>query len=118
MVKLISSLSKSTNRTEVLAESEFSFNAPHNYQVVNTETREVLLDVHFQEGAIPVSGVNGVTGEDLILMVIDRLSKFQASEFACRENALALTKLEESLMWLNKRTDDRVLRGVEGTHTK
>lgn len=33
----------------------------------------------------------------------------------CRENALALTKLEEALLWLKARQDDRAARGVAGT---
>jgi len=61
--------------------------------------------------------VNGVCNEDLIAMVITRLEHFQESEFACRENALAITKLEEALLWLRKRTMGREQRGVEGTHT-
>ena len=40
---------------------------------------------------------------------------FQRSEYACRENAIAITKLEEALLWLRKRTEARVERGVEGT---
>jgi hypothetical protein len=35
--------------------------------------------------------------------------------YACKENACALTHLEEALMWLQKRTRDRMARGVEGT---
>ena len=50
--------------------------------------------------------------EDLIAMVIDRLQSFQESEYKCRENAVAITKLEEALMWLRKRTQDREDRGV------
>ena len=37
-------------------------------------------------------------------------------QYACRENACALTHLEEAMMWLQKRTRDRMARGVEGTH--
>ena len=118
MEYLVTSLAKITSRTEVMVEQQFQFNAPHQYQVVKANTDEPILNVHFQEGAILEHGVNGVTDEDLLLMVVDRLTHFQASEFACRENALALTKLEESLMWLNKRTNDRTMRGVEGTHKK
>jgi len=55
--------------------------------------------------------------EDLIAMVIDRLQSFQESEYKCRESAVAITKLEEALMWLRKRTQDREDLGVEGTHT-
>lgn len=36
--------------------------------------------------------------------------------FACHENAQALTKCEEALLWLQKRTHDRMRRGVEGTN--
>lgn len=77
---------------------------------------DVLCDIHFQEGPIKECGVNGVCNEDLIDMVIDRLEHFQNSEFRCRENALAITALEEALLWLRKRTMGREQRGVEGTH--
>lgn len=75
--------------------------------------RTVLV---FQNGPIPEAGVNGVTQEALIAVCVDRLQGFQAGPFACRENALALTKLQEAQMWLQKRTRDRQGRGVEGTH--
>lgn len=84
--------------------------------VAKCETEEVLAIINFQEGAIKECGVNGVCNEDLISMVIERLESFQNSEFKCRENALAITKLEEALLWLRKRTIQRELRGVEGTH--
>jgi hypothetical protein len=72
----------------------------------------------FQNGPILEAGVNGVTQEVLLAVVIDRLRCFQAGPYSCRENALALTKCEEALMWLNKRTRDCELRGVEGTSAK
>ena len=50
-------------------------------------------------------------------IVLDRLRGFQESEFKCRENALAITKLEEAMHWLHHRTRARVARGVEGTNT-
>ena len=75
-------------------------------------------DIHFQEGPINEHGVNGVTQEALLAVVIDRLRSFQFGEYSCRENAVALTKLEEGLMWLQKRTRDRLARGVEGTSAK
>ena len=72
----------------------------------------------FQNGPIQEVGVNGLTHEALLAIVIDRLQCFQAGQYACRENAIALTKLEEAVMWLKKRTSDRIARGVEGTHVK
>lgn len=62
---------------------------------------------------------NGAFVETVISAAKQRLEFYQtASEgrFACRENAIAITKLDEALMWLNKRTADREARGVEGTH--
>jgi hypothetical protein len=50
--------------------------------------------------------------------VIDRLRGFQSGDFRNRENALALTKIEEALLWLHKRTKDRLERGVEGKQLK
>lgn len=76
------------------------------------------ISIYFQNGPIKEAGVNGVTQEALLSIVIDRLRSFQAGPFSCRENALALTKCEEALLWLQKRTLDRIRRGVEGTNTK
>lgn len=74
--------------------------------------------VIFQNGPIAEAGVNGVTQEALLAICIDRLRSFQAGPYACRENALALTKMEEAQMWLLERTRRRMARGVEGTHQK
>jgi hypothetical protein len=75
-------------------------------------------DIRFQNGPVLEAGVNGISQEALLAVVIDRLRSFQAGPYACRENALALTKCEEALMWLQKRTQDRLRRGVEGTTAK
>lgn len=74
--------------------------------------------VLFQNGPIKEVGVNGVTHEALLTILIDRLRSFQAGPFANRANAISLTHLEEALMWLQQRTRERIKRGVEGTHTK
>jgi hypothetical protein len=77
-----------------------------------------MCRISFQNGPIQEAGVNGISGEALIAVAIDRLRSFQEGPFACYENAQALTKLEEGLMWLQKRTRDRMARGVEGTNQK
>lgn len=74
------------------------------------------LVIRFQNGPIHEAGVNGISGEALMAVLLDRLRGFQSGQFACRENAVALTHLETALMWLQKRTRDRTARGVEGTH--
>jgi hypothetical protein len=60
---------------------------------------------------------NGAFVETVIDAARQRIQFYQDSKFACRENAIAITKLEEALLWLNKRTADREKRSVEGTHT-
>ena len=77
-----------------------------------------VWDLHFQNGPIAEVGVNGLTHEVLLAIVADRLRSFQAGPFAGRENALALTKIEEAQHWLHHRTLARMARGVEGTHQK
>ena len=113
-----------TNKyTEVFHEDadQMQYNAPHNFKVTQALQQEgwpqaILAEIHFQEGPIKECGVNGVCNEDLIAMVICRLEHFQKSEYASRDNAMAIMKLEEALLWLRKRTINREERGVEGTH--
>lgn len=59
---------------------------------------------------------NGAFVETVIAAAKQRIEYYQETGFACRENAIAITKLDEALMWLNKRTQDREARQVEGTH--
>ena len=109
--------------TEVVCLDEAGHGGAHHQYAVN----EVLQDsdqvqgvpfaqVTFQNGPVKEAGINGCHNEDLIAIVIDRLKGFQSGDYRCRENALALTKLEEAMHWLNHRTAERKLRGVEGTH--
>jgi len=114
-----------TRFTEIQALAEpGQDNACDKYRVVRSETDTTdpeaneFCQVKFQNGPIKEYGINGCHLEDLIAIVVDRLMCFQASDFKCRENALAITKLEEALHWLNHRTSDRKNRGVEGTHKK
>ena len=103
-----------------VADEPGSGGANHEYVLSWTEEDETInvVMLRFQNGPIKEVGTNGVTHEALLAVVIDRLKAFQAGPYACRENALALTKLEEAVMWLHSRTRARVARGVEGTHEK
>lgn len=60
---------------------------------------------------------DGTTNEEVLAVLIDRLGVMNA-KLPSRETSLVITKLEESLMWMNKRTNDRKARGVEGTMGK
>ena len=101
---------------DLFAEDDPSFGgASHQFSVQSLEGSTSHL-LYFQKGPIKEVGANGITNEILLAIVLDRLRAFQGSEYACRENAIALTKLEEVLMWLHRRTQSREDRGVEGTH--
>lgn len=79
------------------------------------------LQITWQNGPLSVDGLrkepNGCFVETVIAAALDRIQYYQASKFNCRENALAVTKLEEALHWLNHRTANRKNRGVEGTYS-
>ncbi len=59
---------------------------------------------------------NGAFTETVIAAALGRLQFYQSSKYKCRENALAITKLEEALHWLQHRTEGRERREVEGTY--
>ena len=54
----------------------------------------------------------GTTNEELLQVLIDR-TKFLDNKFPCKENAQAIVKMEEALMWFNERTSKRIAQGVE-----
>lgn len=96
--------------------------AHHHYQiamnVTDTPGSKGFANIGFQNGPVGEVGPNGIFIEDLLHICRHRLQCFQSGDFACRENALALTKIEEALHWLDHRTLDRQRRGVEGINKK
>ena len=95
--------------------------ANHRYQILSNPDKqnpEQFVDViiQFQNGARHEWGsMLGVLDTDLLEIVRDRLQGFQQGKFATRENAIALTHIEEALLWMNKRVEDRIERNVLGT---
>lgn len=98
---------------------EIRLNVPAGSRLAN------MLRLDFQNGPVgSAADLNGISMEVLLAILIDRLKGFQgmnssvtgkAAPHACRENAIALTHLEDALNWLRKRTLDRQARGVENT---
>lgn len=98
----------------------------HRYELENFESKDkpgqvvqFIEKAPLEEGR-PGAGTmftvnDGTTNEEVIKMLVDRMNSLQA-KFPCRENAIATTHLETALLWLEKRTSDRKLRGVEGKH--
>lgn len=88
----------------------------HVYRInyLSGPTGPGIMPLLFQNGAVQeVGGRNGWQNEEVLAILIDRM-KYLNNTFSCRENAIVITKLEEALMWLEKRTKDRKSRGVEG----
>lgn len=107
-------------------------NACHHYKITGFNTRTNASDpfverhgqpaehatVLFQNGPIKDVGVNGITHEAYLAILIDRMRGFQAGEYKNQNNAIALKSLEDALFHLQRRTAERIARGVEGTHEK
>ncbi|NFG21975.1 DUF7681 family protein [Clostridium botulinum] len=80
---------------------------------------DVYEIIKFQKGPRNEDGsIHAVIDTDLLEIVRDRLKSFQAGPFSSRENACALTHIEEALMWMNRRVEDRIERSVFGRNEK
>lgn len=97
----------------------------HKYELENFENKEAtgqtvqfIEKISNPETPTELITVNdGTTNEEVLAVILDRLNILN-EKFPCRENALAITNIEQGLMWLNRRTANRVARGVKGTHKK
>lgn len=84
---------------------------PFNFIYVRNDVNSIAFTI--QNGPVKEKGVNGCQVDTLIetaKVMLEGLNK----NFPCRENSVAITKLDEALMWLEKRKKDREARGVEG----
>lgn len=81
--------------------------------VKNDQLAPPSVVLQFQNGPIQDNGINGIQNEELLELELQRLRALN-ERFPCRENALAITNIEQGLMWLNRRTELRQLQGVEG----
>lgn len=95
----------------------------HRYELANFEKKDepgqIIQFIEKLPAAMPqspgqlVTINDGTTNEEVIEMLIDRITNLQA-KFPCKENACCITHLQEALMWLENRTRDRIKRQVEG----
>jgi len=99
----------------------------HRYELENFEAKDkpgqvlqfiekIASSTALEAGALTTVN-DGTTNEEVLRVLIDRMNSLQA-KFPCRENAIATTHFETGLLWLEKRTADRLARGVEGKHLK
>lgn len=85
----------------------------HQYQVILDSAGSV--NINFQNGPVKENGVNGLTNEALLAILIHR-TKYLDNKFGCDENKRAIQHMEEALVNLEVRTARRMVRGVEGTN--
>jgi hypothetical protein len=100
-------------KIEVLDEPG-SGGAHHCYRITWPGDSGTLIE--FQNGPIGEVGVNGITHEALLAILIDRLECFQAGPYASLYNDDALHSLRHAQQRLLDRTRERMARNVEGTH--
>ena len=84
---------------------------PNNFIYVRHDKNSISFTI--QNGPIKEVGVNGCQVDTLIhaaRAIIEGLN----AKFSCRENYLAITKLDEAIHWLEARKKEREHRGVEG----
>ena len=115
----LSTIQKRENLNTVFAVDEKGSGGAHHRYEIDMQNESGVWVIHFQDGArkLPDS-IHGVLDTDLLEIVRHRLQCFQQGEFATRENAIALTHIEEALLWMNKRVEDRIERNVLGTNNK
>ena len=99
----------SENHTKIIKEDD------NTYDIVKVSNNTALASIRFQNGATQETEINGIFMEDLLHIVKDRLEGFNQGKWSCKENSMAITKIEEALLWLNKRTADRKESGKYGT---
>ena len=95
--------------------------AYHEYGILirEPEADAYMIRVRFQKGPRKDPDArHGVLDCDLLEIVRDRLKAFQDGPFACDENARALMYVEQALIQMNLRVENRIERGVLGTMEK
>lgn len=91
-------------------------NANHTY-LIDTPDEDIVI--HFQKGPRKeIDSQHGALDVDLLEIVRDRLTGFQSGDFACEENAKALTAVEDALIALNERVMKRAKAGTLGKNIK
>ena len=97
--------------------------AYHDYLIVcdrmEVDLKPVAMEIRFQKG--PRKDPNarhGITDQDLLEIVRDRMKAFCAGEMTGPHTERALSHVEAALHHLNQRIEDRIARGVLGTMNK
>ena len=111
-----------SSETTVFVEDDEDYGGAHSYHFVNSLGHsdgkpvyvegEPTVSIHFvkkEESGM----VAGLQSEQLLIALIDRHNKLNA-KFPSIDGALAITKMQEALHWLQARVKERLDRGVMG----
>jgi hypothetical protein len=116
MKRALSRIQKENNLNKVYCDDE-AHPVNNGHHLYSISTGAVGIVIEFQNGPRNEPGSkSGVLDGDLLEIVRDRLKSFQGGKYASRENAIALTHIEEALMWIAKRANDRAEAGKLGTN--
>lgn len=74
-----------------------------------------VITIKWQDGA--GTDKNGAFIEEVLIMAYSQLKGFN-DKLPSRENSLALTSIEQAVLWLAQRKANRVFRGVHGEEKK
>lgn len=116
-MKRLDRIQKNSNlNTVYVADEPREIDHGHHHYIIEIGNQNKFVDILFQQGPRKEpDSIHGVLDADLIEIVRHRLQSFQQGPYATRENALAITHLEEALLWMNKRVEDRIESGKLGT---
>lgn len=82
-----------------------------HFYIINLPEKSVALS--FQQGPIPNHGVNGVTNESILAVLIHRTTILD-EQFPSSFNKEAIEHMKKALQSFENRTKNRINRGVEG----
>ncbi|HEY8560506.1 MAG TPA: hypothetical protein VIL74_09025 [Pyrinomonadaceae bacterium] len=90
--------------------------ANHEYAIIVCTDKGIVSEtaIKFQKGGLKETGVNGITDQSLIAIVLDRMVGFQAGPYASVYNEPVIDHLKGALGEMAKRYDLRATLGIEG----
>ena len=110
-----------SDQQTILVSPDDTYGGAHEYQLEEclgfnngkTEYQGTFQKISFVKKLDDGTMVAGLQSEQLLIALIDRHKKLN-ERFPSREGALAITKMEEALQWLEARVRERTERGVMG----
>lgn len=113
--------------TELIREGAVKIENTHNYILKTfTITEEGLTElekptfINLVKGSKEENstGVDGITSEQLLWVVHQYLTSVNQGELRNRDTSIAITHIEDALLRMEKRTQDRKFRQVKDTYKK